>query len=140
MALSFDLFLDGALTLPLSAPLTFYPTDDNPTPADKVLWFGSPIAGTKCQAKSAPGVDQIELSITDSASASGEPTSAVKLAPTQSLLDTATGGAALNLGVTINSGAANAVPVWVRFTDATGTFGNYDDLGWTFNNLFESAQ
>jgi hypothetical protein len=140
MAISFNLFLDAALTLPLSAPLTFYPTDDNPTPEEKTLWFGSPVDGTKCQASSAPGVDQIVLSVTDSNTASGEPTSAVAWALTQSLLDTATGGEALNLGVTVNSGVANAVPVWVKFTDTTGTLGNYNDLGWTFNNLFESAR
>lgn len=140
MSFSFNLFQDAALTRPLTGALTFYGDLTNPAPVDKQLWFGSPASGSKCQASSNPGVDQIALSIADAAPSSGEPASSIKLALSQSALAAATGGASLNLGATINSGSANAVPVWMRFTDATGALGTYTDLSWTFNNLIESAQ
>ena len=140
MSFSFTLHQDAALTLPVTGTLVFNGDLTSPAPMDKELWFGSPVTASKCQAVSNPGVDQIALSVADSAPASGEPASAIKLALTQAGLASAKGSASLNLGVTVNSDAANAVPVWVRFTDTTGSLGTYTDLSLSFNNLVESAQ
>lgn len=55
------------------------------------------------------------------------PTTEIKLALTEAGLNSAVAGAALNLGTQILSGAANAVPVWFRFTNTVTTVS--DDTG-----------
>jgi len=52
----------------------------------------------------------------------------VKLATTEVGLDSATGGASLNLALTITGGVANAVEFWVRVDDTTLYVDNSDDL------------
>ncbi len=79
------------------------------------------------------------ISITDSAPSTGHAASAVKLALTEAGLATATGGAALDIGTSVNSGAANAVEVWVRVADAVGSLATSTELGLTTNTLKESA-
>lgn len=66
----------------------------------------------------------------------------MKLASTAAGLPGATGGAALSLGTTINSGVANAVEINVRFTnqvdnvsDSTG----YEEIALFINDVTESA-
>lgn len=49
------------------------------------------------------------------------PATEIKLALTEIGLDSATGGAALNLGTTIDSLAANKVTVWIRVTNTVTT-------------------
>ena len=119
MSFSFGLFLDSALTQPANV-VTLTEDITTGTPTDKHLYFGSTATGTKCQANSNPGTDQITISLTDSTPGAGHPTTDIKLALTQVGLDAAAAGAALNLGSTVNSGTANAVSVWLRFTDSTG--------------------
>ena len=95
---------------------------------DVQIWFGSATASRKARASSNPGVDQIAVTIADSATGSGEPASAVKLATSQGGLDSATAGASLNIGTQVLSGSGNAVSFWVRIDDATLATGAYTDL------------
>ncbi len=94
---------------------------------DGYFYFGDPDDTIKIQADSDPGIDQISVSITDSAPGSNVEAAHVKLALTQGGLAGATGGASLNLGSTINGGVAGAVAVWYRWTNSVGG-GTYTDI------------
>lgn len=60
---SFGFFADAALTQPLTAWTRFHTTDGALDPVDKQIWFGSNDSAKQVQAASAPGVDQITVSI-----------------------------------------------------------------------------
>lgn len=141
MSTTFGFFLDAGLTQPASSGMTINQADDGSTGAvDVQLWFGSTASGKKAQADSNPGVDNIVISIADSAPGTGQATSAVKLALTEGGLDTATAGAALDLGVTqVLSGTSNAVSLWARIQASLLTIGTYTDLSLQTVSLFESA-
>lgn len=93
---------------------------DGTDSADGVFWVGDPDDTIKLQASSDPGVDPIAVSIVDASPGGGVEASHIKLAATQALLDSATGGATLNLPATINGGTAGAQPVWYRWSNSTG--------------------
>lgn len=136
-----SLYVDSALTTLATPPLAF--TQDNLgaiPPHQRQFYLGSTDSLLKFQADSAPGVDPITLQIVDTATGSGQPASAVKLATTQAGLAGATGGASLALGVQILSGVVNAVPVWVQFDDATGAIAVDTALKLALNTLRVSAQ
>lgn len=136
MAVSFGFFADPGLVTPISSPAQLAQAPLSATgPADKAVYVGSAVANKTLKAASNPGVDQIVLSVTDSAGGTGHATTAIKLAATQGGL--AAGGQSLNLGTQILSGAANAVPVWLRFTDATGTVGVSSELSLASNAVLE---
>ncbi len=115
-----NLFTDSGLTTAATLPLAFaQDTLGVVTPHQRQFWLGSNDVSLKFRALSNPGVDQVQLQIVDTGSGTGQPASAIKLALTQGGLASATGGAALNLGVQVLSGVANALSVWVQFDDAT---------------------
>lgn len=136
MAFNFGFFSDAALTTPISTPLVFSQQIGVTAPDDKVVYYGG-TTGYQVKAQSNPGVDQITVSVVDSAGGSGSPASDVKLALTSGGLASATGGAALNLGAVINGGTANAVPVHIRVTNSTATTGLNTDLSLTTNALYQ---
>lgn len=141
MSLSFSLFFDAALTLPVAAgtPIPAVQMADNSlAPVDVQLWLGSNAAGMQLQTSSNPGVDEITVSPADSSSGSGEPTTAIKLATSQAGLTAATAGASLPLATTVLSGVANAITFWARIDDATGVAGVYTDLSLLTNAVIES--
>lgn len=131
-----NLYDDSALTTSATVPLQFdQDTLGAIAPHKRRFYLGNPTAGYRFRANSDPGVDPITLSIVDAVPASSQPASAIKLALTEGGLATATGGAALGLGATILSGAANAVQVWVQFDDATGTVATDTDISLALNEL-----
>jgi len=133
--MSFGFFADAGLTIPLSVDLRHFSTQ-----GDRLIYFGSPDAGRQLQDSTAPGVTALQVSIADSASGSGLASASIKLASTSGGLDTAIGGAALDLGHTVLSGAGNAKPIHMRFDTSAGTVGtDYTDLGLAVNNVIESA-
>jgi hypothetical protein len=136
MSGTFNFFTDAALTVALSTDL-----QASGSSSDFRLWFGSAATADayQVQASSDPGVDQIEISITDSAPGTGHANTAVKLALSESGLATAVAGDPLDIGTSVTSGAANAVEVWVRVTDAIGSLTVSTELGLTTNTLEESA-
>lgn len=136
MAFNFGFFSDAALTTPISTPLVFSQQIGASAPDDKVVYYGG-ATGYQVKAQSNPGVDQITVSVVDSAGGSGSPATDVKLALTNGGLASATGGAALNLGTVISGGTANAVPVHIRVTDSTAVTGLNTDLSLTTNALYQ---
>lgn len=66
----------------------------------------------------------------------------IKLATSSAGLDSATAGAALNLGTSVDSGSANAVAIYIRVTNAVTTVTNDStdpDLAININGVTESA-
>jgi hypothetical protein len=119
---SVDLYIDSALTTLAAMPLTFAQDTAGATPPhQRVFYFVSKDTGLTFYAQSAPTVDLITISIEDASPGSGQPASAIKLATTQGGLASATGGAALEIGASFDSGVENAVTIWVQFDDTTAT-------------------
>ncbi len=138
----FNLYHDAALTNPIESgdPLvTEHNADGSTGRVDVLVYFGSPDATKQAQANSDPGVDQIVLSIADADGANGHDPTVIKLATTQAGLDAATPGAPLNLGTTVQGGAANAVPVWVGVTEGAQSVTNWSDLSLQTNQLKVTA-
>ncbi len=127
---SFFFHIDAGLTTPLSGTLDFAQSVDGSTGAQvATLYFGSASSGRTLRAASNPGVDSIVLSIAD-ADAGGSPASNVTLALEPTFAGRS-GGASLDIGVQVNSGAAAAVPIYVRVIDSTGVIGINTDLSLT---------
>ncbi len=105
---------------------------------DLLVYFGSTASGATLQAASSPGGDPITITPADSASGSGVETSMIRLASTALGLDSATPGAAMSLGVSLSSGASNAVPVWVRVAAGALAVGSYTDGGLELCAVVES--
>lgn len=139
MALTFKLYNDSALTSVFTGTLqTTHNVTGSTGRVDSVLYLGSTAAGKTLQADSNPGVDQIVLSVADSAPASGHEVGEVKLALSQAGLNSATGGAALNLGLSITSGTANKLPIWIGVEAAYLTVGVSTELSVSTNTLRET--
>lgn len=139
--MSFGFYSDPDLLVPFSGPLTAVQNaDGSSAPVDfGPLYVGIPDSEptTSAQATSNPGVDDIVLSIVDSAAGSGHESSEVKLAESSAGLDTATAGAPLNFGTEILKGAANKKTVYARVDDATGVVGTETELSLQFNDVTE---
>ena len=139
MALTFKLYNDAALTSEFNGTL---PTSHNVTGStgrvDTVLYLGSVSTGKKIEADSNPGVDQITLTPADSAVGTGHEAAEIKLALSQAGLDSAVGGAALNLGLQVLSLAANKLAVWVGIEAAYLTVGVSTELSIATNTLRET--
>ena len=138
MATSLKFYADPALTTLVTAGAFVQGEDGLAGPADRVFYLGSPTPGRTFQASSAPGTAQIVVSLSDSAGGYGPAVSHVKLAATAGGLDSATPGASLNVGTTINGGPGNGVPVHVRVDTPALTAGVYNDLALSTNSVLES--
>ena len=109
-----------------------------PTTQTFTRYFGSTDTGLKVEANSDPGNDQITVSIVDADPGNGHEAAEIKLALTEGGLDTATGGADLDLGTSISGGTSNKKTIWIRATNAEGSY--YDlNLSLSINELLESS-
>lgn len=125
MAISLGFFHDAALTQPVST-LTFVHAIDDSLPFTKQrVYLGSTDGGATFQAASDPGVDNIEVSLTDPNLIDGFLTTHVKIAASSLLLDTATPGAPFVIGTQILGGVGNAVEVWFQVIDTNLAQGVY---------------
>lgn len=88
-------------------------------------FVGSPVDGINHERKTLPGTNQLELSIVDNDTGDAVPATNFKFALTEGGLAGATPGAALPLGVLIESGVAGALPVWIELTDDSGVVAAY---------------
>lgn len=141
MAISFKFYHDAALTQEITTlnPLTATQDAANLLAAvDKTIYFGSTVVGNKVQVQASPGVAAIQVSISDAASGSGAPATEFKLALSSGALTAAVAGAALSLSTTINSGVANAVPIFTRRDSVIGAAGAYSDLSLVTQSLTET--
>ena len=114
MAITLKAYLDAGLT---TEATTADMAAAASASADLQLWLGSTASGMKFQATDDPGVEAIMIDIVDTASGGTLPDTAAKLATTQAGLASATAGASLSAGTTINSGVGNAFVFWLRMTD-----------------------
>lgn len=136
MSSTFAWYADAGLTVPLSRG--DFVRGTTPANVNRVVYFGSPVAGKKLQKVSDPGIDALQVSVMDSAGGSGLAAADVKLASSFAGLDGAVGGAALGIGATLLSGPGNAVPVFVRVGGALTAEGNYDDVSLSVADWLES--
>lgn len=137
MSSTFAWYADAGLTVPLTRG--DFVRGATPAPVNRIVYFGSPVAGKLLQHASDPGIEPLQVTVVDAASGSGVAVADVKLASTFAGLDSAVGGAALNLGTTLASGAGNAVPVFVRVGGSIATPGNYDDVSLQVADWLEVA-
>jgi hypothetical protein len=138
MAVTFQFYSDAALTLPITSQGFVQAADASIPPDQRNVFFGSTTASRTLKEATNPGVNNINLTPTDSGIGTGEPATAVKLSLTQAGLATATAGAALSLGTQVLSGSANAKSVWIQVTDATAVVGTYTDLSLQTSSVVES--
>lgn len=133
----FGFYSDPAMTTPLTLLSLLSLFDGSSGEAvTGVVYFGNPASGKLLL----PAEDAaIEISVTDSASGTGLPASAVKLALTEAGLASATPGAALSLGASRTSGAGNQVEVWVAVDTGAAPVGDYLDLGLVTNSIVEAS-
>jgi hypothetical protein len=89
------------------------------------VYVGSPTPGINHERKTLPGVNQLQLSIVDNDTGDVVPAANFKFALTEGGLASAVGGDPLNLGMLIESGVGNALPVWIKLTDDSGTAAEY---------------
>jgi hypothetical protein len=117
-------------------PLHFVQDDAGSTPPhQRVFYLGSNDTGFTFYEQSAPTVGQITLSLEDASPGSGQPASAIKLATTQGGLASATGGAALEIGTSLDAGPENAVAIWVQFDDTTAVLATDTAITLVCNDL-----
>lgn len=118
----FKIYTDAGLTNELSGNIVTVHNNDGTTGnIDRAYYIGSTVVGKTLQTAVNGGVDQIVLSLLDSNVAANTPAvTDFKLALTLLGLDAATAGAPLNLGTTILSDIANALPFYVRISKPDG--------------------
>ena len=132
MAATFKFWTSSGMTTEHSGTIS---TDTNGT---FVFWFGSTDATRQVQASSAPGVDPITVTPTDSSPSSGHDVNDIELSD-DNVTWTTNNGSALSLPVTISGGAGNAVPIYVRLTDRTSGGIPSTELSLVFNTLVETS-
>lgn len=135
--MAFDIFLNAALTTPVTTLTVNQDTSGSTAPVQFHLYLGSTSVGVILRTLVNPGTDQIQVSINDSTVGTGALPTYCKLALTQAGLATASAGAPLNLGTVITSGVANAVGFWLQVSDTSGVQGTKTDLSLTTNTLGE---
>jgi len=129
----FQFFSDPALTTPIaSLPLVTMLDGSTINPAPAVVYFGSTDA---VRSVTNYGGGQITVSAVDSAPASGLPASSVRLSLTEAGLSSASGS--LEIGSSVDGGAANAVAVWVA-ANASAAIGIYTDLSLATSQIVEA--
>ena len=131
------LYLDAGLTQPAAAIAATQTSDGAAAAVERAYYLGSPVAGKKFQAASAPGADPIVLSLTDAAAGSGVEVTHLRLATSQAGLASATPGAALSISHTLLSGVSNAAAIWVRIDTPALAEGAYEEIGFHTNSLVE---
>lgn len=126
---TFKIFQDAGLTTEFAGPIINTQNADGTTPdQDYTFYIGSTDVGKTMRTKINPGVDDILLTITDTTPANGPEAVDVKLATTLIGLDSAVGGASLNLGSSILSEVVNAVQFFVRIAGPAIASGTYNQL------------
>lgn len=106
---------------------------------DGVFYFGTANVSNKIEDSTNPGIDPITITISDlDAGAADVDVVDIKLALSQAGLDAAVAGDPLSLGATVLGGPSNAVAVWYRWTNGTGT-GTYTDIELVVSERIESA-
>lgn len=136
MAISLKFYSDAGGTTELASLAFLRDSEGTAAAEDRVVYLLSIAVGKTFEAQD--GVSNVLVQVFDSASSSGVPASAVKLATSSGGLDTAVAGADLDLGPALLSGAANAVAVHMRVQTGALAIGTYSDLALRTNPLTEA--
>ena len=121
MALIAHVYKDASLTQQFDDAVdTLGASAINGASDDGVFYVGTPTATNKIEAASNPGIDQIDVVITDANPGTGVEQAHIKLALTNGGLDGAVGGDPLALGAVINGGPGSAVAVHYRWENSVG--------------------
>lgn len=139
MTLSLRFYNDPGLTMPAGLLDAVQAADGAAAAVDQVVYLGAPIGGHKFQDAADPGGAQMVVSVVDAATGLQIPATTVRLALSAAALGSATPGAALDVGLTILSGAGHAVPVHVRFDAAAIAAGVYDNISLATSLVAEGA-
>lgn len=123
---TWKIYADIGLTTELS-PVAFSQANGGAA-VSREVYVGSVAPVKKLQKASSPGVDMVALSVVDTASGTGLPSTAFKLALTYGGLASAVAGDPLDLGPTLFSGVGNAVPVYVRADAGAAGLGTFSDI------------
>lgn len=114
MATTFGFYSDPACLTPIASSLAFVQADAAPTPADRVVYFGSRHANRWAIVNGGGNIV---------ASLSGPAAANVALALSAGGLAAATPGASLVIGTQVDGGPAGVVPVHIRVLDTTSVVG-----------------
>jgi len=125
MTISLGFFSDAALTVPVTTLTFIHAIDDSLPFVKQRVFLGSPNVASTFQAASNPGVDDIEVSLTDPNVPDGFNIAHVKVAASSLALDTAIPGDPFVVGTQINGGAGNGVEVWFQVIDTNLSQGTY---------------
>ncbi len=135
---TFKFYNDAGLSAIATGISAAQAADGSAAAVDRVVYLGSTTAGKKLNTEASPGVNQITVSISDSAPLAGVEASHVKLALSSAGLASATPGAALSLGTQILSGSANAVAIHMRIDTPALVSGVYTDCSLRTNSVIEA--
>ncbi len=130
--MSIGFFLDSGLSQP-AARLVVAAATDGSGYSDHLRYLGHTTSSREYVAASDPGVDEITVSIDDSAGGTSLLPSAIRLAVVQEDLGTATPGAALDAGTLIPG--YDPYPVWIRVDIPETPAAIYDNLSLITNDL-----
>jgi hypothetical protein len=120
--MSIGFHTDASLLVPLATNIVVPQRIDGSDGAQPTrLYLGDVDSGLVYEEYTDPGVNNIEVSITDDAPGSGNPVTDVKLASTQPGLATAVPGDPLVIGLSITSGTGGAEEVWIEVEDSVQT-------------------
>lgn len=133
---TFQFFADSGLTVPMWDNTVTQLSGGSPV--ETVIYFGSPEPDRQLQAASDPGVDPVQITIYDYNPEYEVEAEDLRLALSSGGLDSATPGAPLNLAATLQSGAANAIAVYVRTHTSVTNPGTYWDLALRVDNVVET--
>lgn len=125
MAISLGFFNDAALTVPVTTLTFIHAIDDSLPFVKQRVFLGSPTGTSTFQAASNPGVDDIEVSISDPNLPDGFDFDMVKVAASSLALDSAIPGDPFVIGPQILGGAGNGVEVWFQVIDTNLLQGTY---------------
>lgn len=131
--MSFGFFADAGLTVPLTSLQVTISTAGGSS--EGIVFFGSPAAEASL---TRDGGGAIEIEIADADPGDGLAATAVRLALSAFDLDSATPGDPLDIGETVQGGAAHARAVFWRVTVAAGAASTFTDLGLSVPDVLEA--
>ncbi|MDR2221029.1 MAG: hypothetical protein LBE24_10710 [Methylobacillus sp.] len=137
---TFNFYIDASLTNELTTLEQAFAEDGSTGAVDRIIYLGSTEQDKVIFDAVNPGTASMQVSVTDTDGVNGQLAADVKLSLSQSALDTATGGAALNIGVQLLSGILQALPIWIRITPSNLAVGNYSDLALAVGPVVERMQ
>ncbi len=128
-------FEDSGLSLPATRLRAMQASDGSSAAVDVVYYLGAADVDRTWFAASDPGVDDIVVSVVDSASGTALLPNTLRLALAAEDLDTATPGAALAIGTAVDPGSGSAVAIHIRVDSAAIAAGLYENLSLATNPL-----